>query len=194
MNPTLRVGIVGCGGIARAHWRAYREAGAEVVAVYDTVPAAAEKFAAEAGAKAAPSPENLARAWKLDAVSICTPPGVHYDNCKPFLKKRLPILCEKPLGMTVTQAEEMIALCDRTGIKLGCAFMMRFVAQHQEALTLICQGRLVPAQQQSQRQDGSQEQGFPVQFGFHQISSFSVPQVSRHMRRTNILFKNACGE
>jgi predicted dehydrogenase len=44
--------------------------------------------------------------------------------------------------MTVAQAEEMIALCDRRGVKLGCAFMMRFVAQHQEVLKLIQQGRL----------------------------------------------------
>ena len=33
-------------------------------------------------------------------------------------------------------------MCDRRGVKLGCAFMMRFVAQHQEALKLIQQGRL----------------------------------------------------
>jgi predicted dehydrogenase len=36
----------------------------------------------------------------------------------------------------------MIAVCDHHGIKLGCAFMMRFVAQHQGALQLIQQGRL----------------------------------------------------
>ena len=44
--------------------------------------------------------------------------------------------------MTVAQAEEMIEVCNHRGVKLGCAFMMRFVAQHQEALQLIQQGRL----------------------------------------------------
>ena len=44
--------------------------------------------------------------------------------------------------MTVTEAEDMIDLCRQKKIKLGCAFMMRFVAQHQNALQLIKEGRL----------------------------------------------------
>jgi len=52
------------------------------------------------------------------------------------------VLCEKPLGMTIAEAEEMIELCRRKNVKLGCAFMMRFVAQHREALKLVEEGRL----------------------------------------------------
>jgi predicted dehydrogenase len=36
----------------------------------------------------------------------------------------------------------MIELCRQRGVKLGCAFMMRFVAQHQKALTLVSEGKL----------------------------------------------------
>jgi predicted dehydrogenase len=44
--------------------------------------------------------------------------------------------------MTVVEAEEMIEVCEQMGVKLGCAFMMRFVAQHTEALRLIRDGKL----------------------------------------------------
>ena len=52
------------------------------------------------------------------------------------------ILCEKPLGMTIAEAQEMIESCSSANVKLGCAFMMRFVAQHVKALKLIRDGKL----------------------------------------------------
>jgi predicted dehydrogenase len=78
----------------------------------------------------------------VDVVYVATPAHLHYEHVKACARAGKHVLCEKPLGMTVAQAEEMIGLCNQAGIKLGCAFMMRFVTQHQEALKLIQQGRL----------------------------------------------------
>ncbi|MHC4561031.1 MAG: Gfo/Idh/MocA family protein [Planctomycetota bacterium] len=78
----------------------------------------------------------------IDAVYIATPANLHADQVRACAKAGKHILCEKPLGMTVTEAEEMIVLCKQKGVKLSCAFMMRFVAQHQEALKLIKKGSL----------------------------------------------------
>ena len=125
MSQTMRVGIVGCGGIARAHLRAYREAGAQVVSVYDTVPAAAEKFAPEAGATVAVSLAEMAAA-RLDAVSVCSPPGVHYENCKPFLKARVPILCEKPMAADARAAARLAAAVRQSGTLFMVAYCHRF--------------------------------------------------------------------
>jgi predicted dehydrogenase len=52
------------------------------------------------------------------------------------------VLCEKPLGVDVADAEIMLAACAKTRVRLGTAFMMRFVAQHQAALQLIDEGKL----------------------------------------------------
>src|SRR3954468_5681820 len=106
---TLRIGIVGCGGIARAPLSASRATpGVEVVAVFDVVPAAAEAFAREAGAAAVTTLEAMA-SLGLDAVSICTPPGARIACCPPFLDRGIAVLCEKPLGADETSARELAA-------------------------------------------------------------------------------------
>ncbi|MHC4569410.1 MAG: Gfo/Idh/MocA family protein, partial [Planctomycetota bacterium] len=67
---------------------------------------------------------------------------MHHDQVRICARAGKHVLCEKPLGMTIPEAEEMIESCRTAGVKLGCAFMMRFVAQHVEALKLINDGKL----------------------------------------------------
>jgi predicted dehydrogenase len=52
------------------------------------------------------------------------------------------VLCEKPLALTVADAEVMQAACDAAGVRFGVALMMRFHAQHRAALELVQHGRL----------------------------------------------------
>jgi predicted dehydrogenase len=78
----------------------------------------------------------------VDAVYVATPAHLHGDQVRACARAGKHVLCEKPLGMTVAEAKEMIELCKRRGVKLGCAFMMRFAAQHAEALRLIKDGKL----------------------------------------------------
>ncbi len=144
MSSKIRWGVIGSGGIARR--RTIPEGiakanNAVLSAVFDTDPKAHAEVAKQFSAMPAASLDKLL-AQDIDAVYVATPAHLHYDHVKACAKAGKHVLCEKPLGMTVAQAQEMIALCDRSGIKLGCAFMMRFVAQHQEALKLIQQGRL----------------------------------------------------
>jgi predicted dehydrogenase len=144
MSNKIRWGVIGSGGIARR--RTIPEGIAKVgnavlSAVFDTDSKANAEVAKQFRATPVADLRELL-AKNIDAVYVATPAHLHYDHVKACAEAGKHVLCEKPLGMTVTQAEEMIELCDRSGIKLGCAFMMRFVAQHQEALKLIQQGRL----------------------------------------------------
>jgi predicted dehydrogenase len=52
------------------------------------------------------------------------------------------VLCEKPLGMSTSETEKMIAVCKTEGVSLGTSFMMRFLAQHQAALQMVKDGNL----------------------------------------------------
>ena len=63
-----------------------------------------------------------------------TASSVHLDQVTQTAKAGKHILCEKPLGMTVEECEQMIQVCKENGVKLGTGFMMRFHAYHQEAL------------------------------------------------------------
>ncbi len=144
MSKKIRWGVIGSGGIARRRTipeGIAKASNAALSAVADKdLKANAEVAQQFKTTPAANLDELLAK--NIDAVYVATPAHLHYDHVKACAQAGKHVLCEKPLGMTVAQAEEMIELCDRSGIKLGCAFMMRFVTQHQEALQLIQQGRL----------------------------------------------------
>jgi predicted dehydrogenase len=144
MPNKIRWGVIGSGGIARRRTIPEGIAKANnaiLSAVFDTDPKANAEVAKQFSAAPAASLDGLL-AQDLDAVYVATPAHLHYEHVKASAQAGKHVLCEKPLGMTVAQAQEMINLSNRSGIKLGCAFMMRFVAQHQEALKLIRQGRL----------------------------------------------------
>ena len=144
MTRTIRWGVIGSTGIARR--RTIPEGlaparNAQLVAVYSRQAEANARVASEFGAKAAASVEDLLR-QDLDAVYIASPPHVHLEQALACARAGKHVLCEKPLGLTVADAETIVASCRHARIRLGTAFMMRFLAQHQAALELIRQGQI----------------------------------------------------
>jgi len=144
MSKKLKWGVIGSGGIAGR--RTIPEGitmarNAELLVVFDINRQVNAKVAKEYGAEQAASVNELLET-NVDAVYVATPAHVHAEQVRACAEAGKHVLCEKPLGMTVAEAEGMIELCRQRGIKLGCAFMMRFVAQHQKALRLIKEGRL----------------------------------------------------
>jgi len=144
MTKRIRWGVLGAGGIARR--RTIPEgivpaSNAELVAVYDLNAEANEAVGRTFNARAVGSLAELLRS-DIEAVYIATPPNVHREQALACAQAGKHVLCEKPLGLTVADAEAMIAACQSAGVRLGTAFMMRFHAQHQAALKLIQDGRL----------------------------------------------------
>jgi len=144
MAKTIKWGVIGSGGIARRRTipeGILKADNAELSLVYDVNEQVNAEVANEFGARQVHSIEALLEA-SLDAVYIATPACLHRDHVLACAEAGKNILCEKPLGMTTAEAREMIESCNSASVKLGCAFMMRFVAQHAEALKLINEGRL----------------------------------------------------
>ena len=144
MANKIRWGVLGSGGIARR--RTIPEGiipaeNAELVAVFDIISKVNAEVAQQFKAKAVGSLDDLLAAG-IDAVYVATPANKHYEQVRRCAQARKHVFCEKPLGMTVKEAEEMLAVCKDAGVQLGCGFMMRFQAQHQEALKLIQDGKL----------------------------------------------------
>jgi predicted dehydrogenase len=52
---------------------------------------------------------------RLDLVTVATPNATHYEITKAFLEAGFSVLCEKPMTMTVAEAEEIVATARRTG-------------------------------------------------------------------------------
>ncbi len=137
-------GVLGAGGIARRRTIPEGIARAEnciLTAVYDVDAQANADVAAEFGAKACASEEELL-ASDVDIVYIATPAWLHCDQVLRVAAAGKHVICEKPLGMTVEEGVRMIEACANAGVKLGVGFMMRFHAQHQAALRLVREGRL----------------------------------------------------
>jgi len=144
MSKKVKWGVIGSGGIARRRTipeGILKADNAELSVVFDINSQVNAEVAKESGAKEAGSIDALLDA-DIDAVYIATPAGLHSGQVQTCAKAVKHILCEKPLGMTVAEAKAMIETCRQKAVKLGCALMMRFVAQHAEALKLIREGRL----------------------------------------------------
>ena len=144
MSNKIRWAVIGSGGIARRRTipeGIARASNAVLSAVFDVDAQANAEVAEQFRAAPAASLEELLAA-PVDAVYVATPAHLHYDHVQACAGAGKHVLCEKPLGLTVAQAQKMIEVCNRSRVTLGCAFMMRFVAQHRAALRLIEEGRL----------------------------------------------------
>ncbi|MEV6304544.1 Gfo/Idh/MocA family oxidoreductase [Actinoplanes sp. NPDC051861] len=141
----MRIGILGCGAIARNHVAALRAtAGVEVFAVADTVPRRAHAFAAEYGIPHAYADAEPMLARGLDAVTVCTPHGAHEAGVLAAARHGVHVLCEKPIALDVAQANRMIAAAGAAGIRLGVIFQRRFWPAAARIRAAIDDGRLGP--------------------------------------------------
>ena len=144
MSMKIRWGVIGSGGIARR--RTIPEGivpaeNAELATVFDIDAATNAEIASEFKAKAAADIEGLL-ASNIDAVYIATPVHLHHAQALACAEAGKHVLCEKPLAINPKSAASMIAAFKERGLEIGCAFMMRFQAQHQAARALIEQGKL----------------------------------------------------
>lgn len=144
MKLKVKWGVIGSGGIARR--RTIPEGivpstNAELVSVYDIDQKANAEVASEFNATAASSIETLL-ASEIDSVYIATPANAHLKQVIACAQAKKHVFCEKPLALTVEEAEIMVETCKNEGVLFGSGFMMRFHTQHQAALKLIQDGRL----------------------------------------------------
>lgn len=137
-HPTLRVGIVGCGVIARNHAEAFAaHPNAEVVAVGDIDYSRAESFAAAHGIPNAYGDLAELLASDIDAVAVCTPHPTHEAIVVAAAGEGKHVLCEKPIATTMEAARAMVDACNEAGVLLGVMFQRRFwpAAQQLKALS-----------------------------------------------------------
>ena len=120
-KETLRVGIVGCGAIARSHALSYQNnARVELVGVVDLDPARAAAFAASYDTTAYGSCRELLDQLP-DLVSVATPPGNHTDVAVELLESGCSVLLEKPPTTTLA---DMDVLADAEKLSSGSVYVV----------------------------------------------------------------------
>ena len=144
----LRAGLIGCGRIARRHAAILRDMpGVELAALADTTAARAEAFAKEYGGRAYSDPSALIEREKPDLVTVCTPSGNHTALVLLAARAGVPnVVVEKPMALTLADADAMIAECERRGTRLFVVKQNRYnlpIKKLREALDHGRFGKLV---------------------------------------------------
>ena len=127
MTKTLTVGVVGV-GVGVNHITAYRELGTRysVEALCDIDLARAKKVAEEHGiAKIVADFDALLR-LDLDVIDICTPSSLHFAQARKALLASHHVVVEKPLASSLTEADALAEVEQRSGKRVSPIFQYRF--------------------------------------------------------------------
>lgn len=133
MSEILKIGIIGCGGIANGkHMPALKTvADVEMVAFCDIIRERAEKAAKEFGtadAKVYEDYKELLKDESIDIVHVCTPNRSHSFITIDSLEAGKHVMCEKPMAKTYKEAVAMCEAAERTGKKLTIGYQNRQTA------------------------------------------------------------------
>jgi len=145
----LSFALVGCGRISVRHAQLLGEgiiAGARLVAVCDVIEAKAQKTAQKHKVKAFTDMHVMMQEVKPDVVVVLTESGLHAQHVVALAKYGAHIMVEKPMALTLSDADEMIRVCDAARIKLFVVKQNRFnvpVVKLREAMEAGRFGKLV---------------------------------------------------
>lgn len=122
----LRFALVGCGSIAPTHADALAFLPqAALRACCDSVPGRAAAFAQRYGIPSLPL-ENILADPAIDAVSVCTPSGLHAEIGIQALRAGKHVLLEKPMDVTLAACDALLAAAQKTGRTLSVVSQHRF--------------------------------------------------------------------
>lgn len=146
MSRKLKIGIIGTGGISAVHNSGYVKSGkADVYALCD-INAKALKTRGEAWGvpkeRRFKNYRDLLKLKEIDAVSVCTPNGLHCRITVDAFRAGKHVLCEKPMAMTPAEAQRMIDAGKKARRKLQIGLMQRFRSDVNYVKKLLDQGVL----------------------------------------------------
>jgi predicted dehydrogenase len=143
-SQPVRLGIVGCGAIAReAHLPVITaDRRAEVTVLCDRDRGNATLAAREFGLDVAITTAVAELAGKVDAAIVAVPPRFHAPIALQLLEMGIDVLCEKPLAITVADGRTMAEAARRNGRVLAVALMMRFFPHNRWLADLVEDGEI----------------------------------------------------
>jgi predicted dehydrogenase len=139
-NRMLRVGILGCGPISQAgHFEsALKARNAELYAICDVADDLRERMAATyAPSRSYSDYDAMLDDPDVDAVIIATSDAFHVATSVAALKAGKHVLCEKPVGTSIEEVEELKSAVDASGLILQVGHMKRYDAGLQSAKAFI---------------------------------------------------------
>jgi len=138
MNKTLGIAIIGCGTMGKLHasgWAARPDA--KVRVVFDPDQARARELAANYDAKTCVFWQEAITHDAIDVVSICTPVCFHCEIAVASAKAGCHALCEKPIALSLDEADAMQKAADDAKVQLSVSYQFRGRSQYKLYRDLI---------------------------------------------------------
>lgn len=144
MVNKIRFGFLGIAHIhANSYARVVKELpNSELKMVYDDNEKAGKDFANNFGAEYVKDYEKLLADKEIDAVIITAETSKHYKLAVRAAEEGKHVLCEKPIAMTLKEAEEVIRAAEKSGVKLQMCYVMRYHRTSILVKDLIDEGRI----------------------------------------------------
>lgn len=139
----VRFGVIGVGGMGSGHCSQIPNIPeAELTAVCDTNPDILNSITAKYAVPGFARHEELLQSGLVDAVVIATPHYFHPPIAEDAFRLGIHVLSEKPLAVTVSAADRMIAAARASGLKFAVMYQMRGEPQNRAAHAVIASGQL----------------------------------------------------
>jgi predicted dehydrogenase len=122
---TLRTAVIGVGYLGNFHAQKYAAIqDVDLIGVVDNDPKRAAEIASALGTQAFSDHRDLI--GKVDAVSVVVPTQFHHAVARDFLAAGVHVLIEKPITVTIEEADELIELADKNGVVFQVGHLERF--------------------------------------------------------------------
>lgn len=141
----IGIGVIGAGWIGEIRAKACAAHPlVESLHIAEIDPSRLERIARETGAKTATTDyRELLRRSDIDAVFVCTTPETtHYPITRDCLRAGKHTLLEKPMGLTLSESDEMIAMARQAGVALTIGYTQRFNAKFAYVKQCLADGTL----------------------------------------------------
>ncbi|MEM1601637.1 MAG: Gfo/Idh/MocA family oxidoreductase [Candidatus Bathyarchaeia archaeon] len=139
----IKFGVIGLKGVGQTHINEIANIeGAELTAVADINEEVGKFVSSKYNVKWYKNYEDMLAMEDLDAISICTPHFLHFPMVMKALNYGKHVLVEKPMAITVKEADQMIEEARRRGLKLGVVYQRRTDPTYQKIKEMISQGEI----------------------------------------------------
>ena len=140
----VKTAVIGAGFMGKVHSEAIRRLGhVDIVAVAAASPQEAAAFGQSIGVdRTTGDYKELLADSAIEAVHVCTPNALHYPVSKAALEAGKAVLCEKPLSLTVAEAQDMVNLAESKGLPNCVNHNLRYYPVVQQMRAMIASGEL----------------------------------------------------
>ncbi len=141
----VKVGLVGCGFMGTMHANVYSVLDdASLVGVWDEKPDRAASFVEKWGGHVYASYDEMLADTAIDMVDVCLPTSAHAEFSIAACNAGKHVMCEKPMALTIEDADKMVAAAKHSGVKMMVGHCIRFWPEYEVLKSLVDGGSMGP--------------------------------------------------